>query len=120
MDILTVSEKTGLTPKTLRYYERMGFIPKIKRDRYGARVYTELDLEWIDFFRYMMKAGLPSESLIDYATLCTQGNETIPARKELLKEELSNLQCKCNEIQETMKNLASRINDYELREKQIP
>lgn len=120
MNILTVSEKTGLTPKTLRYYERMGFIPKVKRLPNGAREYTELDLEWIEFFRCMMKAGLSSESLIDYATLCSQGNETIPARKELLKEELENLQCRCTEIQDTMKNLSNRIDHYKIREKQLP
>lgn len=45
MNIQRASEKTGLTPTALRYYERMGFIPSIKRNVDGSREYTVKDIE---------------------------------------------------------------------------
>ena len=39
MTISEVSEKYGLTPDTLRYYERIGLIPPVPRTRSGLRDY---------------------------------------------------------------------------------
>ena len=41
MTITEVSRKYGLTPDTLRYYERIGLIPPVPRGQSGARDYGE-------------------------------------------------------------------------------
>ena len=40
MTIAEVSQKYGLTPDTLRYYERMGLLPAIQRTESGVRNYS--------------------------------------------------------------------------------
>ena len=47
----------------------------------------EEDCRWVEFIKCMRSAGLPIEVLIEYVVLFQQGNETIDARKELLKEQ---------------------------------
>ena len=47
MTISEVSEKYGLTPDTLRYYERIGLIPPVPRTRSGLRDYDESSCNWI-------------------------------------------------------------------------
>lgn len=116
MNIRRASEKTGLTPTALRYYERMGFIPSIKRNADGSREYTVKDIEWIEFVQCMKGVGLSIESLIEYSTLCRQGPDTIPARKELLLEEQEKLTCRCNELTNTLEQLSCRIQNYEIEE----
>ena len=37
MTIAEVSKKYGLTADTLRYYERVGLIPKVNRNKNGIR-----------------------------------------------------------------------------------
>ena len=41
MTIAEVSKAYGLTPDTLRYYERIGLIPTVHRTAGGIRDYTE-------------------------------------------------------------------------------
>ena len=41
MTITEVSEKFDLSQDTLRYYERIGLIPQVKRTKSGIRDYTE-------------------------------------------------------------------------------
>lgn len=80
MTISEVSEKYGLTPDTLRYYERIGLIPPVPRTRSGLRDYDG-SCNWIEFVKCMRGAGLQIEALIEYVALYQQGDSTIEARK---------------------------------------
>lgn len=44
MTIKEVSERFGVSTDTLRYYERIGLIPRIARTAGGIRDYTESDI----------------------------------------------------------------------------
>ena len=43
--IQEVSEKTGLTAHTLRYYEKEGLLTGVERSQGGFRQYSDEDLE---------------------------------------------------------------------------
>jgi len=113
MTIAEVSKKFDLSQDTLRYYERIGLIPSINRNRSGMRDYTEEDCRWIEFIRCMRSAGLPIEVLIEYVTLFRQGDETIGARKELLTEQRKLLMGKMEEMKKTIERLDYKIESYE-------
>ena len=49
MNIAEVSKKYDLTQDTLRYYERVGLLPRVNRTSSGIRDYTEEDCRWVDF-----------------------------------------------------------------------
>jgi len=87
MTIAEVSKKFGLSQDTLRYYERIGLLPCVNRNKSGIRDYSEEDCKWIEFIKCMRNAGLPIEVLIEYVTLFQKGDEAIAARKELLIEQ---------------------------------
>ena len=84
MTIKEVSEKYDISQDTLRYYERIGMIPPVTRTSSGIRDYQESDLGWVEHVICMRSAGLPVESIIEYVKLCQEGDETIPARLQLL------------------------------------
>ena len=48
MTIKEVSEKYHITQDTLRYYERVGMIPKVTRTLSGIRNYQPEDLGWVE------------------------------------------------------------------------
>ena len=83
MTIKEVSEKYHITQDTLRYYERVGMIPKVTRTLSGIRNYQPEDLGWVELALCMRNAGLPVEVMIEYVKLCQQGDDTIPARLQL-------------------------------------
>ena len=67
MTISEVSKKYGISQDTLRYYERIGVIPPVNRNRSGLRDYTEDDCGWVELAACMRSAGLPLETLAEYA-----------------------------------------------------
>lgn len=113
MTIAEVSAKYGLSADTLRYYERIGLLPEVKRNKSGIRDYTEEDCRWVEFIKCMRSAGLPIEVLIEYMALAQKGDSTIAARKELLIEQRDRLTQKIDEMQETLKRLNYKIERYE-------
>ena len=115
MTITEVSKRFGLTADTLRYYERIGLIPPVTRNKSGIRNYSEDDCNWISFIKCMRNAGLSIDALAEYVALFQQGKETIAARKELLLEQRRQLVNKIQTMQETLSYLNHKIDGYEER-----
>jgi len=113
MKIAEVSEQYGISPDTLRYYERIGLIPPVHRNDGGIRDYDELDLRRVEFIKCMRSAGLPVEVLIEYVALVQQGDKTIGARKGILSEQRELLIARMQEIQRTLDILNHKIEVYE-------
>lgn len=113
MTITEVSEKYNLSTDTLRYYERVGLIPRVNRNQSGIRNYTEENCGWVEFIKCMRSAGLPIEVLIEYVGLFKQGDVTIEARKELLVEQRRQLIARMEEMQKTLQRLNHKIQLYE-------
>lgn len=113
MTITEVSKKYGLSADTLRYYERVGLIPKVNRNKSGVRDYTQEDCNWVEFIKCMRAAGLPIEVLIDYVSMFQQGDSTIDTRKELLIDQRKVLAKKIEEMNKTLARLDYKIDLYE-------
>ena len=89
LTIKEVSETYDISADTLRYYERIGMIPEVTRTAGGIRDYQESDLGWVELAICMRSAGLPIEVMIEYVKLYKEGDNTIPARLELLQEQMN-------------------------------
>ncbi len=88
MTIKEVSEKYNVSQDTLRYYERIKMIPEVTRTSGGIRDYQEEDLRWVELAICMRSSGLPVEAMVEYLELFQKGDETIPARLELLNSQM--------------------------------
>ena len=113
MTIKEVAEKYGISQDTLRYYERVKMIPKVTRTPGGIRDYQETDLQWVELALCMRSAGLPVEVMIEYLELVQKGEETIPARLELLRNQMDVLQEQKHQLEATMHRLSYKIQVYE-------
>lgn len=113
MTITEVSKRYDLSADTLRYYERIGLIPPVNRNKSGIRDFTEEDCKWVEFIKCMRGAGLSIEVLAEYVQLFQQGNSTIKARKQLLVEQRSQLIDRIEEMKETLNRLDAKIDGYE-------
>ena len=113
MTIKEVSEKYDISPDTLRYYERIGLIPKVPRNKNGIRDYDEESCGWIELMKCMRKAGVQIEALIEYVSLFKEVDSTINARKEILIEQLNKLIEKMEDMQDSLDRLNHKIDRYE-------
>lgn len=114
MTIKEVSEKYGISQDTLRYYERVGMIPPVTRTPSGIRNYTDENVKWVELALCMRGAGLPVEVMIEYLKLFQQGDETIPARLDLLTEQREVLLEQKKQIEQTLDRLNYKIARYEI------
>ena len=112
MTIAEVSKKYDLTQDTIRYYERIGLLPKIPRTKSGIRDFDEQSCKWVEFIKCMRSTGMPIEALIEYMTLFRQGKKTVGARKQLLMEQREVLLGKQKDIKNTLDRLDYKIKLY--------
>ena len=113
MNIKEVCEVTGLSADTIRYYERIGLVPKIARKSSGVRDFAENDIAILEFVRCFRSAGMSIERLIEYMGLVQAGDSTVEARINLLKEEQEELRSRLVEIQEALDRLDYKIENYQ-------
>lgn len=113
MTISEVSKKYNLTQDTIRYYEKIGLLPPIPRNKNEIRNFNEESCRWIEFIKCMRNAGMEIEILIKYVMLFRQGKDTVKERKELLEEQRKKLLEKQKNINETLERLNYKIKLYD-------
>ncbi|WP_188398928.1 MerR family transcriptional regulator [Sporomusa sp. GT1] len=115
MTITEVSQKYDISQDTLRYYERIGLIPRVNRNKSGIRDYTEEDCGWVEFIKCMRGAGLSVDVLIEYVRLYLEGGseETLKARKDLLIEQRKQLVARLEEMQKVLERLDYKISIFD-------
>ena len=113
MTISEVSKKYNLTQDTIRYYEKIGLLPKIPRSQNGIRDFDEESCNWIEFIKCMRAAGMEIEILIRYVTLFRQGKNTVKERRQLIEEQKNKLLLKQKNINETLDRLNYKIKLYD-------
>ena len=75
LTIAEAAERSGLSPDTLRYYERDGLmLRRVDRSATGHRRYTESDLRWIDLLNCLRGTGMPIREVRRYAELVRAGD----------------------------------------------
>lgn len=77
-----VSEMFGLPISTLRYYDKEGLFPEMKRES-GIRRFSEKELEALRVIECLKKSGLEIKDIKQFMQWCAEGSETYPLRKEL-------------------------------------
>ncbi len=65
MQIGEVSECTGLSLRTIRYYEEIGLIPPSARSSGGFRLYTEQDVDRLELVKRMKLIDLSTDEMRD-------------------------------------------------------
>ena len=113
MNIKKVSEVTGISAGTIRYYERIGLMPRVTRNQSGIRDFTEREIGLLEFVRCFRKAGVSVEALIDYVALLEEGEGTEEARLAILKEQAEKLDARLAELQAARERLAYKIDNYQ-------
>ena len=97
-----VSKIFDLPISTLRYYDKEGLTPFVKKDKNGVRKYTEEDLEWIRMLINLRDIDMPISNIKEYIALYIKGDETIPERRELMFRYKEYVKKK---VEDTLKNL---------------
>lgn len=104
-----VAEKTNLNQNTLRYYEKEGLLPNVKRTKSGIRHYSDEDLEWLGLICCLKNTGMSIKQIRDFVDLSQQGPETLGARCEMLVRHKKSVEEHISEMNRQLEKVTHKI-----------
>ncbi|WP_108648922.1 Cu(I)-responsive transcriptional regulator [Dongshaea marina] len=105
MNIGEVAKLSGLSAKTIRYYESIGVIEAARRGENGYRSYDKVALRKLKFIRRSRDAGFSLEQCQKLLSLYLDPTRSSAEVKALAEQKLSELELKIAGLQEMADNL---------------
>lgn len=110
--IKQVAEKFHLTTHTLRYYDKEGLLPSVKRTESGMRRFDEEDIEWLGLVCCLKNTGMSIKEIKQFIEWCMQGDDTVPQRLDLLCQHRKHVVEEISQLEQNLKKIDWKINYY--------
>lgn len=108
MQIGTLSERTGLTRDSLRFYEKRGLL-QARRSANGYRDYPEEAVQWLGYVRTAQQLGFTLAEIAADLPLLTQGEDAGPVLRATLARKLADIDARIAALQGLRGELATRL-----------
>ena len=115
--IKKVSEMTGLSIPTIRYYDKEGLLPDLQRKESGYRVFSDQDLESIDLIECFKASGLTIREIRHFMSLVKQGDVTLAERLAIFQTHIARLEEKLAAVQNALEHSRRTLTFYEIAAK---
>ena len=115
--IKKVSEMTGLSIPTIRYYDKEGLLPDLQRKESGYRVFSDRDLEAIDLIECFKESGLTIREIRHFMSLVRQGDVTLDERLAIYQMHIARLEEKLTAVQNALEHSRRTLAFYEIAAK---
>ena len=109
MPISQAARATGLTPDTLRYYERIGLLANVARDAGGRRRYASADIERLAFIRRAQQMNFSLAEIRQLLQLRDGDSTDRPAARRLAGAKLEAIRDRIQALQQLERELGSLI-----------
>ena len=97
-----ISEMFNIPVSTLRYYDKEGLFPNIKRDS-NIRKFDVSEIETLRMIECLKKSGMEIKDIRRYMDLCAKGSSTYSERRAMFEKQRESVE---NEIKRLEKTLA--------------
>lgn len=114
--LLTIKEtakKLNLTEHTIRFYTDKGLVPSVQRGANNQRLFDQESLNWLQGSYYLRQTGMSIADVKNYVDLCLKGNQTVPERYQLIKEQQVKAKQQLKEDKEKLAFLEGKAKLYE-------
>ena len=112
LGIREVSELTGLTPDTLRWYEREGLIPQVQRTSDGRRRYGPAAVRFVRLVQALRRTGMPVAEVRQFVLLGPGTPEHAEQRLRILQEQEERLRRRRAELDDDMRVMRAKMADF--------
>jgi len=109
LSIGEVSERTGLTADTLRYYERIGLLPGINRNAGGQRRYSDDDLGRLRFIRRAQAMDFSLDEIGGLLQLREQPGDVRSEVRGMTEQKLRAIETRIGELVQLRDELAGLV-----------
>ena len=108
------AKMVGLTAHTLRFYDKEGLLPFVRKTSSGLRAFTESDIEWLKIIECLKGTGLPLKQIKQYIDWCMEGDATIPQRLNMFIEQIDELRGKIEILKDMQFNQIVEYKELEI------
>lgn len=120
MKIGELAKATGLTTKTIRFYESLGLMQGPQRSESGYRLYRQEHTERLEFIKKAKRLGLSLQEIREIFAFHDQRQPLCIHVLALLDQKLSQLDAIVKELQEFRRELARLKEESRARLAQLP
>ncbi|MDX1449786.1 MAG: heavy metal-responsive transcriptional regulator [Acidimicrobiia bacterium] len=106
MKIGELAARTGVSTKTIRYYEEIGLVPEPDRTPNGYRDYREAAVGRLQFVKDAQATGLSLAEIASIVELRSDGQGTCDHVADLLERHLASLDKHIRELRQARAQLA--------------
>jgi DNA-binding transcriptional MerR regulator len=107
-----LSNLTGRSVHTIRWYEAQRLIPGVRRDVQGRRVYNEQHVEWLALLDRLRRSGMSIKELREYAVMVRKGELSVRERQQFLQAHRKLIQQRVAELSEALEIVDGKIEFY--------
>ena len=107
-----ISEMFNIPASTLRYYDKEGLFPDMKRTS-GIRKFSDRDIEALRVIECLKLSGLEIKDIKQFMLWTTQGAETYQLRKELFEKRKAAVEKEMEQLSKTLDMLKYKCWYYE-------
>lgn len=112
-----MAKKIGVASSTLRYYDKEGILPFIKRSAGGKRIFKDSDMEWLSIIECLKKTGMPIKEIKKFVDWCIEGDSTIDKRLALIDKQRDEVLNQMEQLKSTLETLDYKHWYYETAKK---
>lgn len=112
MRIAEAARECGLSPHTIRYYEKSGMLPDIMRGPDGHRRFSPGDIEWLTLLYWLRETGMPRRQMRRFTTLAKAGDVGMAERRQILLDHARALKTRRAALEKCESVLAIKIASY--------
>ena len=99
-----ISKMFQLPISTLRYYDKEGLFPHLKRVN-GVRQFSESEIETLRVIDCLKRSGLEIKDIKEYMALCSLGNTTLKQRKAIFEKQKEEVLQEMEKLQKVLSML---------------
>lgn len=107
-----ISEMFNIPVSTLRYYDKEGLFPNMKRES-NIRKFDDSEIETLRIIECLKKSGMEIKDIRRYMELCSEGSATYAERKALFEKQRKSVEGEIARLEKTLNMLKFKCWYYE-------
>ena len=119
MRISEAAKACGLSPYTIRFYEKSGMLPKIDRGVDGQRRFNQHHIDWLTLLYWLRETGMPLKQMRRFTALAKAGDESVAERRQILLDHADALKAQRALLKKCESILAIKIASYDALTQEI-
>ena len=112
MRIAEAALRSGLSVDTIRYYEKSGILPAIRRGPDRQRRFSQENIDWLTLLYWLRETGMAMKTMHRFASLYQAGDSTVSDRKRILLAHAEHLKRRRADLERCEELLAHKLAIY--------